>query len=178
MDCSTPGSSVQFPRQEYWSGLPFPFQGIFLIQAHEIFFFFFFRFWRVRSLIVACKTLAAAYGIWLLDWGLNLGPLHWERGVSHWASTVASSAWFLTCVIIRVTEKISQKVSGPGSRPRVPRAQGGVSDQARKNRDWSRPQPPGRNTVASTHPLGPLRFSLRCTPLGPGSSKQVPRWIG
>ena len=28
MDCSPPGSSVQgFPRQEYWSGLPFPFPG-------------------------------------------------------------------------------------------------------------------------------------------------------
>ena len=24
MDCSPPGSSVRFPRQEYWSGLPFP----------------------------------------------------------------------------------------------------------------------------------------------------------
>ena len=24
MDCSLPGSSVRFPRQEYWSGLPFP----------------------------------------------------------------------------------------------------------------------------------------------------------
>ena len=25
MDCSPPGSSVtEFPRQEYWSGLPFP----------------------------------------------------------------------------------------------------------------------------------------------------------
>ena len=24
MDCSLPGSSVIFPRQEYWSGLPFP----------------------------------------------------------------------------------------------------------------------------------------------------------
>ena len=24
MDCSPPGSSVGFPRQEYWSGLPFP----------------------------------------------------------------------------------------------------------------------------------------------------------
>ena len=28
MDCSPPGSSVQgFSRQEYWSGLPFPFSG-------------------------------------------------------------------------------------------------------------------------------------------------------
>ena len=24
MDCSPPGSSMGFPRQEYWSGLPFP----------------------------------------------------------------------------------------------------------------------------------------------------------
>ena len=24
MDCSPPGSPVEFPRQEYWSGLPFP----------------------------------------------------------------------------------------------------------------------------------------------------------
>ena len=24
MDCSLPGSSVEFSRQEYWSGLPFP----------------------------------------------------------------------------------------------------------------------------------------------------------
>ena len=28
MDCSPPGSSVHdFPRQEYWSGLPFPSAG-------------------------------------------------------------------------------------------------------------------------------------------------------
>ena len=28
MDCSPPGSSVhEFPRQEYWSGLPFPSPG-------------------------------------------------------------------------------------------------------------------------------------------------------
>ena len=34
MDCGLPGLSVQgFSRQEYWSGLPFPFSGIFLIQG-------------------------------------------------------------------------------------------------------------------------------------------------
>ena len=28
MDCSPPGSSImEFSRQEYWSGLPFPFPG-------------------------------------------------------------------------------------------------------------------------------------------------------
>ena len=27
MNCSPPGSSVEFPRQEYWSGLPFPSPG-------------------------------------------------------------------------------------------------------------------------------------------------------
>ena len=27
MDCSLSGSSVGFSRQEYWSGLPFPFLG-------------------------------------------------------------------------------------------------------------------------------------------------------
>ena len=27
MDYSLPGSSVGFPRQEYWSGLPFPSPG-------------------------------------------------------------------------------------------------------------------------------------------------------
>ena len=27
MDCSLPGSSVGFPRQEYWSGLQFPSSG-------------------------------------------------------------------------------------------------------------------------------------------------------
>ena len=32
-DCSLPGSSVQFSRQEYWSGLPFPSPGIFLTQG-------------------------------------------------------------------------------------------------------------------------------------------------
>ena len=33
MDCSPPGSlSVGFPRQEYWSGLPWLFQGIFPTQ--------------------------------------------------------------------------------------------------------------------------------------------------
>ena len=34
MDCSPPGPlSMGFSRQEYWSGLPFPFQGIFLTQG-------------------------------------------------------------------------------------------------------------------------------------------------
>ena len=34
MDCSLPGSSVPgFSRQEHWSGLPFPFQGIFVTQG-------------------------------------------------------------------------------------------------------------------------------------------------
>ena len=27
MDCGLPGSSVEFSRQEYWSGLPFPSLG-------------------------------------------------------------------------------------------------------------------------------------------------------
>ena len=27
IDCSSPGSSVEFSRQEYWSGLPFPSPG-------------------------------------------------------------------------------------------------------------------------------------------------------
>ena len=27
MDCGPPGSSMGFLRQEYWSGLPFPFPG-------------------------------------------------------------------------------------------------------------------------------------------------------
>ena len=34
MDCSPPGSSsMEFPRQEYWSGLPFLLQGIFPTQG-------------------------------------------------------------------------------------------------------------------------------------------------
>ena len=34
VDCSPPGSSVQgFPRQEYWSGLPFPSPEVFLTQG-------------------------------------------------------------------------------------------------------------------------------------------------
>ena len=34
LDCSPPGSSVHgFPSQEYWSGLPFLLQGIFLTQG-------------------------------------------------------------------------------------------------------------------------------------------------
>ena len=35
MDCSPPGSSVRFPRQEYWSGLPFPLSGDFLAPGIE-----------------------------------------------------------------------------------------------------------------------------------------------
>ena len=31
MDCSPPGSSVEFSRQEYWSGLPFPSPGDFWV---------------------------------------------------------------------------------------------------------------------------------------------------
>ena len=33
MDSSPPGSSVGFPRQEQWSGLPFPSPGVFPIQG-------------------------------------------------------------------------------------------------------------------------------------------------
>ena len=33
--CQAPLSMV-FPRQEYWSGLPFPFQGIFLTQGSNL----------------------------------------------------------------------------------------------------------------------------------------------
>ena len=29
---------------------------------------------------MACKLLVAAYGTWFPNQGLNLGPLHWERG--------------------------------------------------------------------------------------------------
>ena len=32
MDCSPPSSSMEFSRQEYWSGLPFPSPGIFPTQ--------------------------------------------------------------------------------------------------------------------------------------------------
>ena len=39
MDCSPPGSSIQeFSRQEYWSGLPCPPPGIFLIQGLSVHF--------------------------------------------------------------------------------------------------------------------------------------------
>ena len=55
MDCSLPGSSVMgFPRQEYWSGLPFP---------SPLFFFFFF-----------CRLVTVLYVAWrpvpcqLCDW--------------------------------------------------------------------------------------------------------------
>ena len=33
------------------------------------------------SLVLACRLLAAAWGIQFPHQGLNLGPLHWERGV-------------------------------------------------------------------------------------------------
>ena len=33
------------------------------------------------SLVTACELLTVACGIWFPDQGLNLGPLHWERGV-------------------------------------------------------------------------------------------------
>ena len=37
MDCSPAGSSVmEFSRQEYWSGLPFPSSGIFPIQGSNL----------------------------------------------------------------------------------------------------------------------------------------------
>ena len=37
MDCSLPGSlSVGFPRQEYWSGLPFPSQEVFPTQRSNL----------------------------------------------------------------------------------------------------------------------------------------------
>ena len=32
-------------------------------------------------LVEACKLLVAACGIYFLDQGSNLGPLHWELGV-------------------------------------------------------------------------------------------------
>ena len=41
LDCSPPGSSVHsISRQEYWSGLPFPFQGIFPTQGFNLQFLF------------------------------------------------------------------------------------------------------------------------------------------
>ena len=36
MDSSLPASSVGFSRQEYWSGLPFPVQEIFLTQGSNL----------------------------------------------------------------------------------------------------------------------------------------------
>ena len=37
VDCRLPGSSVHgFPRQEYWSGLPFPPPGIFPTQGSNL----------------------------------------------------------------------------------------------------------------------------------------------
>ena len=32
MDCSLPGSSVGFSRQEYWSGVPFDYKGTVIIN--------------------------------------------------------------------------------------------------------------------------------------------------
>ena len=37
--------------------------------------------WHAGSLLVACKLLAAAYGIQFSNQGSNSGPLHWEYGV-------------------------------------------------------------------------------------------------
>ena len=37
-DCSPPGSSVRFSRQEYWSGLPFPSPGDFSDPGIELVF--------------------------------------------------------------------------------------------------------------------------------------------
>ena len=37
MDCSLPAPpSMEFSRQEYWSGLPFPFPGIFPTQGSNL----------------------------------------------------------------------------------------------------------------------------------------------
>ena len=39
--------------------------------------------------------LVEASRIWFPIQGLNLGPLHWERGVSHWTTGEVSSFVFL-----------------------------------------------------------------------------------
>ena len=52
MDCSPPGSSplsMGFSRQEYWSGLPFLLQGIFLTQGSKLCLSYLLH-WKVSSL--------------------------------------------------------------------------------------------------------------------------------
>ena len=38
--------------------------------------------WLYRVFVAACKLSAVACGIWFLEQGSDLGPLHWECGVS------------------------------------------------------------------------------------------------
>ena len=33
-----------------------------------------------------CPVFVVACGVWFPDQGSNLGPLHWERGLSHWTT--------------------------------------------------------------------------------------------
>ena len=63
----------------------------------------FFFFWLHRVLVVACRILVAALGIFFTsrmgtsqlwhacgiqfpDQGLNPGPLHWEHSLTHWTT--------------------------------------------------------------------------------------------
>ena len=78
MDCSLQAPlSMEIPKQEYWSGLPFPPSGDLpdpgINPASLV-----SPVWQVNSLVVANGQSGSATGRILLDQGLNLCLLHWQ----------------------------------------------------------------------------------------------------
>ena len=74
MDCSLPGSSVHgFPRQKYWSGLPFPFPGDLPDPGVEPRSPALFPAWAslVTQLV---KNLPATWETWVLSLGWEDSP--------------------------------------------------------------------------------------------------------
>ena len=62
--------------------------------------------WLQRVLWHA-SPLVVAHAVWFPEQGLNSGPLHWERGVSHWTAWVHVFLPSWTCL-------------PPPSRPNLP----------------------------------------------------------
>ena len=57
-------------------------------------------------LVAACKLLVAGYGIQFSDQGLNLGPLRWEQGISHWTTREIPRCHIIYVIQIQISYQI------------------------------------------------------------------------
>ena len=74
--------------------------------------------WLYWVFVAACKLSAVACGIWFLEQGSDLGPLHWECGVSDTGPPVKSPGRNLKKEILR-EKKTDQEEEEPGKRGRA-----------------------------------------------------------